>query len=184
MIVDDTYYANEPVFQDGIIAQKVNAVAAAGVFYFGSAGNEGNLPHHTSGVWEGDFASATSLESVSALPPGTDLLQFPQGPTDGILITSTSRLYTLSWSDPAGQSTNDYDLFILDNARANVVAYSTDVQNGTQDPFEQISDLNHLVLLNDQIVIVRNPGAATRALHLEAWSGELGISNQRIDGRP
>ena len=173
VIVDDTYYPAEPVFQDGIIAQKVNAVAAAGVFYFSSAGNEGNLLDRTSGVWEGDFASASSLESVSALPPGTDIQQFPLGPTNSIQITSAIRLYSLSWSDPMGKSTNDYDLFILDNARANVVAYSTDVQNGTQDPVEQISDPNQLVLRYDQIVIVRNPGAATRALRLQAWSGVL-----------
>ena len=173
IIVDDTAYAREPVFQDGMIAQKVNALAAAGVFYFSAAGNEGNLVKHTSGVWEGDFASATSLESVNALPPGTDLNRFPNGSTDTIIFPSASRLYTLTWSDPAGRSTNDYDLFILDSTRTNVVAYSTDVQNGTQNPLEHISDLNRLVVQNDEIVIVRNPGAAIRALHLDAWSGQL-----------
>jgi subtilase family protein len=39
VIVDDIVYYTEPFFQDGIIAQAVDEVAAAGVSYFSSAGN-------------------------------------------------------------------------------------------------------------------------------------------------
>jgi hypothetical protein len=39
VIVDDIVYYVEPFFQDGIIAQAVDEVAAAGVSYFSSAGN-------------------------------------------------------------------------------------------------------------------------------------------------
>ena len=39
VIVDDIIYLAEPFFQDGIIAQAVDEVAAAGVSYFSSAGN-------------------------------------------------------------------------------------------------------------------------------------------------
>ena len=41
IIVDDIGYADEPMFQDGLIAQGVNAVTQAGVTYFSAAGNEG-----------------------------------------------------------------------------------------------------------------------------------------------
>jgi hypothetical protein len=39
VIVDDIIYLSEPFFQDGIIAQAVDEVAAKGVSYFSSAGN-------------------------------------------------------------------------------------------------------------------------------------------------
>ncbi len=40
VICDDVSYEDEPFFQDGIIARAVDDVAAAGVSYFSSAGNE------------------------------------------------------------------------------------------------------------------------------------------------
>jgi hypothetical protein len=39
VIVDDIIYLTEPFFQDGVVAQAVDEVAAAGVSYFSSAGN-------------------------------------------------------------------------------------------------------------------------------------------------
>ncbi len=39
--VDDIGYADEPMFQDGVIAQAIDPVTADGVTYFSAAGNEG-----------------------------------------------------------------------------------------------------------------------------------------------
>ena len=45
VIDDDVGYPDEPFFQDGLIAQAVNTVAAEGVAYFSSAGNDGHLSY-------------------------------------------------------------------------------------------------------------------------------------------
>ena len=70
---------------------------------------------------------------------------------------------TLFWSDPLGQSNNDYDLFVLDASLNNVLDSSTNIQNGDDDAFEMLGP----VFTGDRIVIVKKNGAADRFLHLE-----------------
>ena len=43
VIADDVGYPDEPFFQDGIVAQAIDTVNAAGVAYFSAAGNDGYL---------------------------------------------------------------------------------------------------------------------------------------------
>lgn len=180
IIVDDIFYTNVGVFQDDVIAQAVNTVAAAGVLYFTSAGNAGNLNDTTSGVWEGDFVDGGTL----ALVPGGRVHDFGGGVTNnrltGIGGGSTSRLpVSLKWSDPLGGSNNDYDLFILNAGMTAVLAMSTNTQNGSQDPLEEIDNADPPAAptfnVGDRVVILRRTGAATRALHLNTNRGQLTV---------
>jgi subtilisin family serine protease len=135
VIVDDVGYYDESPFQDGPVAQAVNAVTAAGALYFSSAGNSGNLTDGTSGYWEGDYVnSGQTLSGISGTAHDFD----PSSATqlyDPLSAGSLGKPVTLFWSDPLGKSANDYDLYIL-NSAGSVVASSQDSQTGTQNPYE------------------------------------------------
>ena len=76
----------------------------------------------------------------------------------------------LQWADPLGASSNDYDLFLV-NEDGDVVASSTDTQDGTQDPIESISFGGS----SHTLVVVKVSGA-DRYLRLQAIEGRLEIA--------
>src|SRR5262249_21473933 len=151
VIVDDVKYFAESPFQDGIIAQAVNAVAASGALYFSSAGNAGNLRDKTSGTWEGDF-----VDGGGAAPPvsvgGGRVHSF--GAVTFNTVIDPGYGVDLFWADPLGASTNDYDLFVVDSTGQFVVASSLNVQDGTQDPYESIWSVGS----GQRIVVVKTAG--------------------------
>ena len=170
IIVDDVSYFNESPFQDMIIAQAVNAVSEAGVLFFSAAGNSGNKNDATSGVWEGDFTPGGTPS-----PPLTSagiVHDFGGGMTYNTAIGGSNPRVDLFWADPNGASTNDYDLFILDSSGTNVLRSSTNLQNGSQNPYESVATLN----LGERIVVVQKPGAANRYLHLSTGRAVLNLS--------
>jgi len=174
IIVDDLTYPNEPVFQDGLVAQAVNTVTAQGVLYFSSAGNSGNLDDKTSGTWEGDFADGGP--AVWPIPEGGRIHSF--GPANHDTCTGGYDLRVdLWWADPLGASTNDYDLFVLDSNGVSVVESSMNTQNGFQDPYESVGALTN----GNRIVIVKVSGDA-RFLHLSTGRGQLSIATAGTTG--
>jgi hypothetical protein len=73
VIADDVGYYDEPFFQDGIVAQAIDAVEAHGVAYFSAAGNDGSLAYDN---------TAPSFNTLSSSAPnsGEYLLNFaPSG---------------------------------------------------------------------------------------------------------
>jgi hypothetical protein len=186
IIVDDVLYFSEGVFQDDVIARAVDAVSAAGAFYFVAAGNSGSLLLNTSGTWQGDFAdSGTTLtdQSVSVAVHSFGAANYDTLTTpSSVVVTGVgggAGAYELMWSDPLGESSNDYDLFITD-ASGNVLGSSTNVQNGTQDPEEDITGNAQVAGTcgsgTCRIVVVKHAGAATRALFLSTEHGLLKIA--------
>jgi subtilase family protein len=162
VIVDDVSWSDEAPFQDGPIARAVNDVVADGAIYFSSAGNGGNLTNGNSSVWEGDFVDG----GVSG---AYRIHSF--GPTNYNRLLTLTGVIDLFWSDPLGASSNDYDLFVLNAAGTAVIAASTDIQNGTQDPLEEVFSPSGFPT-NSRVVIAATSTAAPRALHLENFFGE------------
>ncbi|MBX7223992.1 MAG: putative Ig domain-containing protein, partial [Blastocatellia bacterium] len=189
VIVDDIGYFVETPFQTGqapsvvsntnggLVTQAVNDVVAAGVAYFSSAANSGNKNDNQSGTWEGNFVDGGP--TAAPIPAGSAgrFLDF-DGVNGAPLVTQNDITVsggagTLFWSDPLGGSANDYDLFRLTADGTAVQQSSTNIQSGTQDPFEQISSTSNI---NPHLVVVKKTGAADRYLHLDTNRGRLTIS--------
>ena len=135
VIVDDILYFNEHPFQDGPIARSVNDVTADGALYFSAAGNDGNMLDGTAGNYEADFVDSGLQAGKFAgaahdFDPGAGVQIF--GP---LSAASSGVPVTLFWADPLDRAANDYDLYLFD-ADSNVVAFSQDVQDGNDDPYE------------------------------------------------
>lgn len=175
VIVDDVTYFNESPFQDMVIAQAVNTVSAAGVLYFSSAGNSGNLNDGTSGTWEGDFLDGGA--AGAPISTAGTLHDFGGGTTYNAVVSGgSSRRVDLFWADPNGASTNDYDLFVLDGTGTSVLRSSTNIQNGTQNPYEAVSTLN----VGERIVIVKKSGSENRFLQLTTGRARLTFATSGV----
>ena len=174
IIVDDIGYLGASAFQDDVIAQAISAAAANGCYYFSSAGNAGNLNDATAGVWEGDFANGGTL-SLNGLSSGAVVHDFGSGVTGNRITTNSTRPIVLQWADPVGGAANDYDLFLIDE-NDNVLASSTNTQDGTQDPIEFILSSCGADRVDTRLVIVKNSGASDRYLRLSYAREGLAIT--------
>ena len=171
VIVDDIGYYLEANFQDGIIAQGVNAATADGCYFFSAAGNAGNLNDGTSGVWEGDYVAGTSL-IVEGSTVGVRH-DFGGGKEENPVERFFRGTVVLQWADPLGASANDYDLFLVDG-EGNVLLSSTDTQDGAQDPIERIS--SGIFAYGDARLVIVKVSGADRYLRLQVFDGVLEIA--------
>ncbi len=179
IIVDDIGYSGEGPFQDDVIARAVNTVTAAGVLYFSSAGNSGNAAHGTSGTWEGDFVNGgtyTPLDDDDSNKP-YNVAQIGANNYDVIKMNGEPYI-DMEWSDPLGASANDYDFFAVDTDGVTLIGFSVTVQDGTQDPVEELD--SQLIGGNFEgpgvgqfLVITQTVGAADRFLRIDTNGGQL-----------
>jgi PKD repeat protein len=127
VIVDDLLYLNEPMFEDGIVAQAVDAVTANGVAYYSAAGNQGRQGYEAgfdnSGVYlcleifepYGDCHEL--YERVGKMHdfdpgPGQHLFQSITIPVNATLTIA------LQWDELFGNAKTDHDVVLLDETGA------------------------------------------------------------------
>ncbi|MBI3474237.1 MAG: IPT/TIG domain-containing protein [Acidobacteria bacterium] len=180
IIVDDVIYFVETPFQDGqdpsivstfdggVVSQAINDVTADGAMYFSSAGNEFNKDGGESGTFEGDFVDGGANSHLT----GGTVAKF--GTTAYDAITFAGGPIILHWADPLGGSNNDYDLFRFNSTGTTVLDFSTDLQDGTQDPIEGLSGAN----AGDRIVVFKATAAAARFFHMVGFGASLAVTTQ------
>jgi len=110
VIVDDVVYLGEPFFQDGAVAQAVDQVAAMGVSYFSSAGNDGRQGYQSAFRDSGVAGVFGGIRHDFDPGPGVDDLQT-------FTLGTGSSTFLLQWSDPffsvSGAPGADTDIDIL-----------------------------------------------------------------------
>ena len=129
IIVDDLSFFDQPMFEDGPVAEAALDAIGDDVVYVTSAGNYGDTHY------QADYSDAGD---------GTHLFAAGQNYFPFVLGGYSSGYGFFQWSDEWGASSNNYDLYLYQYSGGNwvPVASSTTVQNGDDDPSEAISVTN------------------------------------------
>lgn len=130
VIVDDLGFYDQPMFEDGTVAQAALDAIGEGVVYVSAAGNDAETHY------QADFDPDGSNFHLFA--PGQNILRFVLGGQSGAAGF-------LQWSDEWGSSGNDYDLhlYVWTGIGWDYVTSSTNVQNGDDNPYEEIGVTNN-----------------------------------------
>ncbi len=175
ILVDDVVFFSESPFQDGPIAQAVNDVMADGALYFSSAGNQGNTLDGTAGNYEGDFIDSRQgvgkfVGTAEDFDPGPAVQVF-----DPLSDSSYGLPVTLFWADPLGAANDDYDLYLFDSD-GNVIAFSQNVQDGDDDPFERLGTPLDFGM---RLAVVKYKGSS-RYFQVTVWDGRFAASDDGL----
>jgi subtilisin family serine protease len=169
VIVSDLGFAG--YFPDGAstltqgYAQALAAPGARARAFVQSAGNAAQL-HYAA-----RFADAGTSYATAAGAGALHRFSGPAGASDMNRVTVlpglTVSIY-LAWNDPAGRSTNDYDLLLLDCATRQLVVASATRQQGAQEPAEALQWTNLSATSVSVCYAIMNVGnaAAPRTLNV------------------
>lgn len=193
VVMDDLAFVGLPA--DGTsdvstnTANALNSSANPIRAYVTSAGNMAD--EHYYGTYADSGVSGTTPEfansghlhlfqAQSTDPITTDVLGLGPKPYNLIKLPANGEaVIILSWDDPVGASTNNYDLYLIQESTGAVVAKSIDPQNGSQDPMEFVDYVNNTgadcstnaaaCLFH---IVIQNVGNLAAARHLNLYSFE------------
>lgn len=181
VIVDDVRYFDEPFFQDGVIAQAVNTVAAAGVTYFASAGNYGNQSYENSyraGVYNYPDEGNIDVHNFAAAG-NPDVFWIP------LTLAPGSYTFILQWDEPfpsvSGGAGAQTDLDLYYGINGSTATFSAAFDNLGGDPLE-ILQLN-VAGGTRYLMINKFAGPNPGRLKIVIRGGNLSFSNNTIPGQ-
>jgi Subtilase family len=177
VIADDLGYFDEPFFQDGIVAQAVDAVEADGVAYFSAAGNDGTLAYDNT-------APSFLTPSTSASNAGELLLNFDASgatTTTSLPVTIAALVpgefvsIVVEWDQPyvtgapnSGGATSQIDVCLIGSGPDEI----TDYDNKTAT----CSGPNAVGSDSYQVMIVGNPANASGNTAAENLTIQVGLA--------
>ena len=200
VVVDDIGFFGEPY--DGSSDVSTNTANALNSStnpiraYFTSVGNEAD--EHYLGAYLDSGTDGASIVGASghlhlfqSTTNTVDVLGLGPQVYDKIELNAGGEVVIfLTWDDPFGSSTNDYDLFLVQENTGNVVASSTNKQcQGSRFPVECIDYTNETGAQGFFHVIIQNAGdrAAVKNLNMFlfepecAQSGPLKLAPPRVE---
>ncbi|MEQ9617939.1 MAG: S8 family serine peptidase [Deltaproteobacteria bacterium] len=137
VIVDDVGFLSEPYFQDGSVAEEAAEAVEDGIIFVSAAGNDAD--RHYQDIFLDDDPEDTELDFHdfgAAAGEGSDIgmtVEIP-GFSDSVIV--------LQWTNPFGEASDDYDLFLVDSFTGEILDSSTDEQDGNDDPIEIVGVSN------------------------------------------
>jgi subtilisin family serine protease len=177
IVVDDLGFVAEPAFQDGLLAQTVNAVAATGTTYLTAAGNIAE-EHYEQIYSPGTMVFQQQLINVhdfGAAAGGQSDVTMRVVVADGGELT-----VVMHWNDPSPGSGNDYDLALLHAGVDTILAAGADFQTGTQRPLEVAVFENESGGDISVDLIIVNSDAQPRMLELVMIGGGFAVEQHNI----
>jgi hypothetical protein len=197
VVLDDISFIGQPA--DGTSAVSRNTAAALNnaAFpiraYFTSAGNDADSHYFQTytnsgidGATVGGINNTGRLHLFQRTGDTTDVLGLGSQPYNVLRLPANGEVaISLTWDDPFGSSSNNYDLYLVQQSTGRVVASSTDVQNGRQDPAEFIDYVNRGSADTFRIVVQNVRDAAQpRRLNLFAFQPECAAGGPQVLAPP
>ena len=160
VIVDDVFYFAEPFFQNGLIAQAVNTVKAAGVAYFSLAGNHARAAYANpfrAGSFTFPQVTAGDVPAHNFAAPGDPDVYLLQ--LTGLAVGNTYTI-TMQWDEPfpsvSGGAGAQTDMNIYWYNTSGGLVGNVNVNNLGGDPIE---------------ILQVAPGASTRFIAIRHVAG-------------
>ncbi len=181
VVLDDISFFGQPTDGTSTVSRNTAAALNNATFpirgYFTSVGNNADAHYFEAytdsgidGTTVGGITNTGHMHLFQRTGTTTDVLGLGSQTSNTLRLPQNGEVALfLTWDDAFGASGNNYDMFLVQQSTGRVVASSTDVQGGRQDPVEFISFANRGAADTFRVVIQNVRDAAqVRRLNLFA----------------